>query len=152
MMRLRQAIRETQRDVDGPVAKTVALLAMRGFTAWDAFSVPTHILYAVIMLVTPTVQMRQSPVYNKVVAVAPVVTWAGLLIALSLMVLSSILIQTWWMARLAYVLMCAWWLFIAFLVYLASATLLSPIAYLLIAAVCLYRQAEIAVGYGDGRR
>lgn len=147
-MRLRQAMQ--QRDPDGPVERVIRYLSIHGFTAFDALMVPFMWLFAAIMLATSAQAIHASPVYGRLVDLAPIEAWAILLATLATLVVLSISCQWWYLARLSYVLLATWWFAIGGLVYLASTTLLSPAVYCLIAFVCLYRQAEIAVGYDDG--
>jgi len=134
----------------GPIARLITFLSSHGFTAFDALMVPFHFLFAAIMLVTSAEAIHASPVYRRCAEVAPIWVWAGLLIVLSLAIIAGIVCGWWLLARVAYVLIAAWWFAIGGLVYLAATTLLSPAVYLLIGVVCLYRQAEIAVSDEHG--
>lgn len=135
---------------NGPVARTITFLSMRGFTAFDALMIPFHILFAAIMFATAPAAIQASPVYSKCAQVAPIDVWAAILAFLAVVIVTGIAKRWWYLARLSYVLIAAWWFAICGLVYLAATTLLSPAVYLLIGIVCLYRQAEIAVSHEHG--
>lgn len=134
----------------GPVSRGIIALSRRGLTAFDALMIPFHILYASIMLATPTQHLERNPVFRRCAQVAPLWFWAALLIVLALIVFAGIIYAHWLSARVAYIFIAAWWFSIAGLVYMAANNLLSPAVYILIGVVCLYRQAEIAVGYEHG--
>lgn len=134
----------------GPVSRGIVYLSRHGVTAFDALMIPFHLLYALIMLLTPVERLHQNPVFRNCARVAPLWFWAMLLIALALCVFLGIVRAYWISARFAYVMIAAWWFSIAGLVYLAADNYLSPAVYILIGVVCLYRQAEIAVGYEHG--
>jgi hypothetical protein len=148
-MNLRQAMTQPRRT--GPVSRVVAFLSLRGFTAFDALMVPFHVLFGTIMLATPAAHIQASPVYSRCTEIAPIWVWAWLLILLAALIVNGIAWERWLIARVAYIFIAAWWFAIGGLVYLAATTLLSPAVYVLIGVVCLYRQAEIAVGYEYGR-
>jgi hypothetical protein len=149
-MKLRQAMTR-QPTLHGPVSRLVAFLSLRGFTAFDALMIPFHFLFASIMLATPADHIQASPVYSRCTEVAPIWVWAWLLILLAACIVVGIAWERWRIARAAYIFIAAWWFSIGGLVYLVATTLLSPAVYVLIGVVCLYRQAEIAVGYEYGR-
>ncbi len=134
----------------GAISRGVLFMSRRGFTAFDALMIPFHLLYAGIMLATPTVDLKASRVFGELNEIAPINIWATLLIVLAVIVTAGIVSARWHVARIGYVFIAGWWFSITALVYLATPTLLSPAVYGLIGVVCLYRQAEIAVGYKHG--
>ncbi len=134
----------------GPVERLIVFLSSHGFSAFDALMIPFHVLFASIMLVTSEDAIRASPVYSRIAQAAPIWLWAALLIGMSACITTGIIFNWWLVARFSYVLVAAWWFAIGGLVYVAATTLLSPSVYALIGVVCLYRQAEIAVGAEHG--
>lgn len=141
--------RKAQPD-DGPIERAITHLARRGFAAFDALMIPFHVLFSLIIFGTSEGAIQASPVYSRCSQVAPMWVWAWLLMGLAAVICLGITFQAWYAARLSYVLIAAWWFAIGGLVYVAATTLLSPLVYVLIGVVCLYRQAEIAVGHEYG--
>lgn len=138
-------------DRPGPVERLIAYLSARAFTSFSVLMIPFHILFAIIMLMTPQAHIDASPVYSRLTDMLPVEAYAAWLILMALAIMVGILRQWWAVARMAYTIIAFWWFLIAVLVYQAATTLLSPAVYALIGVVCLYRQAEIAVSVERGR-
>ncbi len=134
----------------GPVERVILYFVAHGFSAFDALMAPYHVLFASIMLVTSEEAIKASPIYSRCANVAPIWAWATLLITLAVSIMVGIAFNWWYLARVSYILIAAWWFAIGALVYTLATTLLSPSVYFLIGVVCLYRQAEIAVGVEYG--
>src|SRR5690349_6382797 len=95
------------------------------FSAFEVLMCPFHLLFGLTFFATATADLQLSPVYSRLLDLAPRDAWASLVIVLGVFVFVGNAIDRWWMARMGYLLMAGWWLTIGFLVYQAATTLLS---------------------------
>ena len=122
------------------------------FSAWEVFVIPVHLAFAWAIWHVPAEQRAIVPLWMRFEDIAPLEAWAVGVAAITIALIIGFVVDSLWTIRIAYGALTAFWLFVSFIAWQVSPSLVGLTLYLSLVNACVIRQAVLVVQERETRR